>query len=407
MIFKRDRRRTSEGLRFGKAILSVSVLISVFALLFTSSAFRVYADSADGISARSFCLYNPSRDEIIAERASKSRMGMASTTKIMTAIVVIEALGDELYTSVVTVSSEAVGVEGSSVYLRYGERIKAIDLLYALMLASANDAAIALSIHVAGSVPDFVGLMNDKARLLGLSDTHFENPHGLAGDGHYTTAYELALITKYALENQIFKAVCSARTYTYKSSESTVTLVNHNRLLRAIDGAIGVKTGFTKSTGRTLVGAAERNGVVLICVTLSAPDDWNDHKRLFEYGFSLYKNEKLADTEEYSFKVPLVGSDKPYVTARISGDIRAILREGENPSISVCLDRFIYGSVEKGSAIGYATVSVDGKELTRIPIISEESAEGLIYKRTFSDRIVLLWERFTYLLKKIIGWQSL
>jgi D-alanyl-D-alanine carboxypeptidase len=188
----------------------------------------------------------------------------------------------------VTVPPEAAGVEGSSVYLKAGEKIKLEDLLYALMLSSANDAAAAIAISVSGSIDAFAELMNAKARELGLENTHFENPHGLDVEEHYTTAYELAKIAAYALENEMFAKIVSTVKHIVPASEGGYAraLVNHNRLLREYDDIIGVKTGFTKKCGRTLVSAARRGGVTLVCVTLCDGDDWRDHRAILDYGFS-------------------------------------------------------------------------------------------------------------------------
>ncbi|MBQ8861613.1 MAG: D-alanyl-D-alanine carboxypeptidase, partial [Clostridia bacterium] len=220
------------------------------------------------VSAQSAVLIEAESGKIIYEKDAHTRRGMASTTKIMTALCAIESLPLD---TVVTVPQEAAGVEGSSVYLKAGEKLTLENLLYALMLQSANDAAAAVAIATAGSIEGFAELMNAKAAELGLRDTHFENPHGLDGAEHYTTAYELAKIAAHALENEDFARIVSTVKHTVPATESSParTLVNHNRLLRTYDDIVGVKTGFTKKCGRTLVSAAEREGVRLICVTLN------------------------------------------------------------------------------------------------------------------------------------------
>ena len=195
---------------------------------------------------------------VLSAGNAHTRMGMASTTKIMTALLAIERLDPE---TVVTVPKEAVGIEGSSIYLTEGEQITVSDLLYGLMLESGNDAATALAIAAGGTVEDFVRLMNERAAELGLEDTHFSNPHGLSADDHYTTAYDLARLTCAALENETFAAIVSCKTKTI--SDGRRYLSNHNRLLRSYEGCIGVKTGYTLATGRTLVTAAERDGLTL------------------------------------------------------------------------------------------------------------------------------------------------
>ena len=221
---------------------------------------------------------------VLSAGNAHTRMGMASTTKIMTALLAIERLDPE---TVVTVPKEAVGIEGSSIYLTEGEQITVSDLLYGLMLESGNDAATALAIAAGGTVEDFVRLMNERAAELGLEDTHFSNPHGLSADDHYTTAYDLARLTCAALENETFASIVSCKTKTI--SDGRRYLSNHNRLLRSYEGCIGVKTGYTLATGRTLVTAAERDGLTLVAVTLNDRSDWADHTRLLDYGFAHYE----------------------------------------------------------------------------------------------------------------------
>ena len=208
---------------------------------------------------------------------------MASTTKIMTAVVTLE--NADLFAKV-TVPSVAVGVEDSSMYLAKDETLLVKELLYGLMLTSGNDAATALAYYVGkGNIQTFVDMMNSKAKALGLENTNFTNPSGLPDDNHFTTARELAKITCYALQNPVFAKI----TATAKVTIGHRTLVNHNKMLSMYDGAIGVKTGFTKKAGRCLVSAATRNGVTLVCVTLNAHDDWNDHISALDSGFERCK----------------------------------------------------------------------------------------------------------------------
>lgn len=206
---------------------------------------------------------------------------MASTTKIMTAIVAIENMPTDY---IVTVPKEAVNIEGSSIYLYEGEKITCLDLLYGLMLESGNDAAAAIAIAVGGTMERFVMLMNEKARELGLKNTHFANPHGLSCEDHYTSAADLARITDYALGNQLFAEIVSTKRYT--ACEGSRYYVNHNRLLFSYDGMIGVKTGYTIASGRCLVTAARRNGRTLIAVTLNDYYCSADHARMLDTGFA-------------------------------------------------------------------------------------------------------------------------
>ena len=224
------------------------------------------------VSAKSAILIEASTGEVIWSENPDQRLPMASTTKIMTALVAIES-GDVKRT--VSISPLAVGVEGSSVYLYANEKMTLEDLIYAMLLESANDAAAAIAIEVGGSIEGFADMMNERASSLGLSNTHFENPHGLDGETHYTTARELAIIAREAYSNEILKGIFSTykKTIPLNETEGVRLLINHNKLLKSYDGATGIKTGFTKKSGRCLVSAAERDGLEFIAVTLNAPND--------------------------------------------------------------------------------------------------------------------------------------
>lgn len=249
---------------------------------------------------------------VLAEKDAHRRMGPASTTKIMTALLVLERCDPATR---VTIPEEAVGIEGSSLYLCAGEVLTVEQLLYGLLLSSANDVATALALFVSGSVEDFAACMNERVAAMGLQNTHFENPHGLADENHYTSAYDLAQITATALRHPLFCKIVS----TYKTTlpqnggEGTRVIVNHNKMLRFYDGAIGVKTGYTKATGRTLVSAAERDGLRLIAVTLDASDDWNDHRALLDYGFARYECVTLCRVGEPLTVLPVSGGLEEYV----------------------------------------------------------------------------------------------
>ena len=226
------------------------------------------------VSAESAILIEANTGDVVFESNSRKVLPMASTTKIMTALVALENGNlDEKF----SVPEEATDVEGSSVYLTAGETVTMRDLLYALMLESANDAATAIAFRIGGSVGGFASLMNEKAEELCLEDTHFTNPHGLDDPEHYTTAYDLCKLTCAAIENAEFEKIVSTLSADAFSCGTRRTLVNHNRLLRSLYGAIGVKTGFTKRSGRCLVSAVRRDCVLTVAVTLNDPNDWSDH----------------------------------------------------------------------------------------------------------------------------------
>ena len=218
---------------------------------------------------------------LYGHNAHKPRL-IASTTKLMTALVAVERAVD--LDETVTVKGEWLGSEGSSIYLRAGEEITLRGLLYGLLLQSGNDAAMVIACHTAGSVEEFVELMNRRAAELGMKDSSFANPSGLDHENHYSTPYDMALLARACLDNSTGVELCATKSITV----GTRTFVNHNKLLWRCEGCVGMKTGFTEKAGRTLVSAAVRDGQTLICVTLNDGDDWNDHRKLLDYGFRTY-----------------------------------------------------------------------------------------------------------------------
>ncbi len=340
------------------------------------------------LSAKSAVLMNAESREIYFEKNADTRLGMASTTKIMTALVAAELCSSEKY---VTVPAEAVGVEGSSIYLTEGERLTMGELLHALLLSSANDAAVAIAISVSGSVEAFVEEMNAYAERLGLRDTHFVNPHGLYDEEHYTTAAELAKIAAAALENELIAKIVSLRkaTISHDGVADKRLLVNHNRLLSSYEGAIGMKTGFTKKTGRTLVSAARRDGLTLIAVTLDAPDDWNDHTALLDYGFASYEKLIFYPAEGFSYSLPLCDSRKDSILLTNTEPLTLTLPKGER-RVDIRVEgtsRFLVAPAKKGEFFGTVTVTA-GETSVSSPLIIAENADALTKpKRTFFERI--------------------
>lgn len=346
---------------------ALTVIISII--------FTALPCSALGLSAQSAALMVADSRELLYSLNSDERLPMASTTKIMTALVSLEdGVSDEIF----SVPKAAVGIEGSSVYLTEGQLVTERQLLYALLLQSANDAAAALAIYRAGSTEDFAVLMNDEADALGLINTHFTNPHGLADETHYTTAAELALITAKALENYVFRDIVSTKSYTLPviSPEGTQTasrvLTNHNKLLWSYSGCVGVKTGFTKASGRCLVTAATRDGLTLIAVTLNASDDWNDHRALLDYGFSCYKSAELSSLTPQKLTVPVVGGKAASVTVILSGQPTAAVKKNASLTYTIECKRFIYAPVSGGTTVGRVIYFADGNYIAECPLITAE-----------------------------------
>ena len=325
------------------------------------------------ISAKSAILIEISSGEVISAKNADERLPMASTTKIMTALVALENCDLK---KVISVSPNAVGVEGSSVYLYPNERLTLEDLLYAMLLESANDAAAAIAIEIGGSIEGFAQMMNAKATELGLLHTHFENPHGLDSATHYTTARELAIIARAAYSNEAFREIVSTykKTVPLNETEGVRLLINHNKLLKSYEGATGIKTGFTKKSGRCLVSAAEKDGVGLIAVTLNAPDDWQDHTKLLDHGFSLIESKVLCEIGEFSYIIPAVGGDCDHVKVENAEKVTVLLpRSSAEIECKIELPRFLYSPVSSGEVIGRIVFYLNGKEIAHSKLVTSTS----------------------------------
>lgn len=362
-----------------KKTIILLLITLIFASLFCVST------SALSTSAQSAVLIDGHGGSVIYEKNAHTRMGMASTTKIMTALVAIEKCPLEKQ---VQIADEAVGIEGSSIYLKHGEVLTMEQLLYALLLQSANDAATAIAIEVAGSVDNFALLMNEKAASIGLKDTHFTNPHGLYDDNHYTTAFELAVITKHALENETFRKIVSTfkQTIPLNNGDGTRLLVNHNKLLKIYDDAIGVKTGFTKKTGRCLVSAAEKDGTTVIAVTLNAPNDWNDHTAMLDLGFEKIKTYHLASPSSITLKIPVVGGNSDYVTVTNPGGLSYTCeKETANITNEFILDRFLFAPIKQNDVIGHVIYYNNGEEIGRVDLLAQNDVSQKKYKKSLLD----------------------
>ena len=390
-------------MRKNKILLGTAALLAVVSLCLGSCAkvsdkkenaiggslyFSFLETSSDAdlnVSAHSALLMEASSGNVVWQKNADDRMAMASTTKIMTALVALENSDMD---EIVTVPPEAVGIEGSSIYLFAGERITMEDLLYALLLSSANDAAAAIAIHIGESIEGFADMMNARAAELGLTDTHFVNPHGLYDEQHYTTARELAIIARKAMENEIFAEIVS----TYKKTaaldgENGVRLfVNHNKLLHRYEGACGIKTGFTKKSGRCLVSAAERDGVSFICVTLNAPDDWHDHEKLFDLGFSLYECRVLCKRGEINVSLPIISGNSNAVTVTNAQELSVILPRGDERIERVIeLPRFAFAPVCEGDELGKVIYKIDEHVVAECPLVATFNVNKANNKKSVID----------------------
>lgn len=343
--------------------------------------------SALEISAKHAVLVECDSGDIVFSKNENEIAPMASTTKIMTAIVAIENADLD---KAIIISEQAIGVEGSSIYLKSGERFTLRELLYALLLESANDVAIAIAIELGESINGFADMMNSKANELGLKNTHFTNPHGLDDPNHYTCALDLAKIATYAMGIPEFCEIVScAKQIIGDNSESRRLLVNHNKLLKLYDGAIGIKTGFTKKSGRCLVSCAIRDGVKLICVTLNAPSDWNDHKLLLDLGFEQYERIPLAEPGDYSISLDCVNGRKPQVICSNLEGLSVTIRKEDKQHINAIFEakRFVFAPIKQGESIGRIVYYLDGKRIAALDICALESIKPVKYKKSIIERI--------------------
>lgn len=355
--------------------------------------------SSPSVSAEGAILLNGETGEIYFGKNAGKRLPMASTTKIMTALVAIEALPLD---TVITVDRAAVGTEGSSVYLYAGETLTLEALLYALLLESANDAAVAIAYGVAGGVPAFADLMNEKAVSLGLTDTHFENPHGLDAEEHYTTAHDLAVITAEALKTEAFRTIVSTykKTIPQQKTDGVRLLINHNRLLRSYEDCIGVKTGYTRRSGRCLVSAAERDGLLLVAVTLSDPNDWRDHTEMLDYGFSMYESVTLAENGRLSYSLPVFNGTSATATASYkteSGEPLAVVLPKNHGEVTcvVELPQYIWGNVAAGTTVGRVTFFCDDKAVCEVVLSLSEGVTQISYRLGIFERITAFFKKGT------------
>ena len=332
-----------------KKIVSAIIVGAVISAMLPISAL---ADEEHELSAHSAIVLCADTGDVIFEQNADERMLIASITKIMTAIVVIE--NADLDAQIV-IKPEWSAIEGSSMYANPGQSYTVRELLYGMMLNSGNDAAEALACTVCGDESTFVEKMNETASRLGMENSSFRNPHGLDEDGHYSTARDMARLTAYCMENDDFRDIASTNCAVIKG----VTYYNHNRLLREYEGCIGVKTGYTMAAGRTLVSCAERNGMRLVCVTLSAPDDWNDHKYLLDKAFSDYR---IASYSPDSFKVTLDVASSAASTAEAipQNEIKLLVRSDDELDIKLEAPRILFAGGIEGERIGKISLFVNG-----------------------------------------------
>ena len=327
----------------------IALLVSIIIIL----SMQVCALAETEVSAHSAVLMCADTGEILYEKNPDEHMLIASTTKMMTAIIAIENCAMD---EAVKIDTEWCCIEGSSMYLEAGKEYTVKELLSGMMLTSGNDAAMALACYISGSAAEFAVLMNEKAGELGMTESSFENPHGLDGEKQYSTARDMAVLAKYCMENDMFKEIVSMKSVTI----GELTFINHNKLLWNCRGCIGVKTGYTIAAGRTLVSCCERSGMRLICVTLNAPEDWDDHMALYDWGFSAYSLTNLK-SGSFSAEIPTVSGINSCARVSVENDILLLTKNTSKVNVTAELPRFLFAGGFAGEKAGKICVYVDGE----------------------------------------------
>ena len=346
-------------------IIRSLAFIAILSLLLLLPSAAAFGESAPSVQAEACIVFCADDGSTLYAKNADSRRLIASTTKLMTALVCLEhASLDDVFAA----QPRHCAVEGSSMYLKAGERYTVRQLLLGLLLASGNDAALAIAEHTAGSETAFVRLMNQKAQALGLRDTHFENPHGLDAGAHYSTARDLARLMCACMENPAFRSLTAVNAVNVAGQ----TLINHNRLLRMCPGCIGGKTGYTRAAGRCLVSCCEREGMKLVCVTLSDPDDWSDHMRLYDWAYQSYALHDLS--AELSFEVPVISGSRENVKAVPAPGAKLALPRDRDTELCAELPRFVFAPVNAGDTAGMLAYWKDGRTIARFPLVYAEDA---------------------------------
>ena len=363
------------------------------------------------INSRAAIVYDRTSGSILYGKNENEKRKMASTTKIMTAIIVIENANLD---DIVTVSSKAAGTGGSRLGLKTNDKISIRDLLYGLMLCSGNDAAVALAQHVGGDLSGFANLMNQKSSTLGLTSTHFVTPHGLDNDEHYTTAYELAVITNYALKNETFSNYVGTKNYTISINGHSKNLSNTNELLGNLDGVYGVKTGFTNGANRCLVTSVKRGNMDLICIVLGADtkkDRTKDSIELIEYAYKNFEMVNIKDkiiTEFENWK--LCNSSSFSVKKGTSNNVDIFLKELpfdyfpinsnhiNDISIYIYCNTTFEAPLQSNTAIGYLTISVHNKNILSLDIYNSNA----IPQKNYTDFWNYMIKNYTSYLETLL-----
>lgn len=355
----------------------------IFALILSFLAlFQPWSAYASGLCVSASCAVLMCADtgEVLYSKNPHEKRSMASTTKIMTALLAVREATPERE---ITVTKEMVSVEGTSMGLLPSDKVSLRELVYGMLLSSGNDAANTVACVLGGSPEGFAVMMNEQADLIGMEDTNFVTASGLDSEGHYSTAYDMALLASECIKDPLFREVCSSRTakLSYGNPPYLRTLSNHNRLLWSCEGVIGVKTGFTRKSGRCLVSAAERDGVTLVAVTLNAPDDWNDHIRMLEYGFDTVETESF-EFDASAYQVSVYGGKTASVAVHAT-EAPVLVKQSRIYETVVLMSPYVYAPVNKGQILGKVLIRYGGKTVAEIPLAA--SADSAVKLKTVNE----------------------
>ncbi len=356
-----------------KQTIAVVLVFAVFIVFLnaTACAFEL------SLSAQAYVLYCVENDTVLLAHNENEKMKPASTTKIMTTLLALEEAqkSDKL-----VCFEESMVAEGSSMYLKVADTVHLSDLCTGMMMASGNDAANAAAIAVSGDIEKFSTLMNKRAASIGMKNTHFVTPSGLDDEMHYSTAYDMALLMACALKNEKFAQLTREKSVTvdFLTPQKQVTYTNHNRLLSMYEHCIGGKTGYTKSAGRCLVTAAKKDGLTFVCVTLNASDDWNDHIKMYDYGFEKIAGIDTDDSDE-RYTIDVVGSDIDNIALYCDycGNTAVNAEDKDKIERTVYMPNFVYAPIHVGEYIGMVVYTLDDKVIASNPIFAKQSADRM------------------------------
>lgn len=352
-------------------------------------------------SAKAAVLMEATTGRILYAKNAEAKLPMASTTKIMSALLTLEQPNlDECF----VVDSDAIKVEGSSMGLQEGDQVSLRALAYGMLLPSGNDAANAAAVKISGTKEKFVAMMNERAKLLGLHNTHFVTPSGLHDDKHYSTAEDMAALTRVALKNPDFLTICSSKNAQLEFGNPPYKrwLKNSNKMLQSYEGTIGVKTGFTDEAGRCLVSAARRRGITLICVTLNDSNDWQDTANLFDYGFTQVTVKQIPETVAGEQKIKVTGGTQKECRVELYGAATAVVEPAEL-TVRYHLERFYYAPIKAGDLVGRVDYLYKGEVVTSQQLMASEDVgkqeESLQKKSGFSGLLHSLIRAFSAIIE--------